>query len=118
MAKSVVIVEDEVLVSSYFRKAFEKRGYRVVSELRVGELIKNVNPREVDLLVCDIKLAGDWDGIATARAFLEKKEVPVIFVSAFANYHENNLMKSKRVRFITKPIRAEQIVDLADQILR
>jgi DNA-binding NtrC family response regulator len=118
VSKSVLIIEDEVLVSSYFKKAFERRGFTVVSEIRVGELIRNVEPSKVDLIVCDIKLAGDWDGIATVRFFLEKKEVPVIFVSAFANYHDNSFMKNKNVKFVTKPVRAEKIVDLAQQILR
>lgn len=83
VARKVMIVEDDPLLSIVEEKLVTKLGYEVVGTARSGEevlgIISDINP---SILLMDIQLSGDLDGIETAKKLRSDHiDIPVIFLS-------------------------------------
>ncbi len=82
----IMIVEDEVLIAAELKEKLISFGYSVSSTTTSGEkaleLLRQVKP---DLILMDIQLKGKLDGIETARLIQEFHQIPVIFLTAFAD---------------------------------
>ncbi len=82
----VLVVEDEVLVARDIQARLQRMGYEVVGSAAKGEeaveLALNLVP---DLVLMDINLRGDMDGIEAAIQINEVKSIPIIFCTAYSN---------------------------------
>ena len=77
----IVIVEDEPLVAFDNEHMLGEAGYEVVATVdTLADVMRLLGEEEIDLILCDIKLRGDGDGLDVARA-AAAKNVPVLFVS-------------------------------------
>jgi len=99
MAKTnVLVVEDESIVSKDIQYSLKKLGYNVVGAASTGEkafeLAETKNP---DIILMDIMLKGDINGIETAERVKNELQIPVIYLTAYAD--EATLAKAK----ITEP---------------
>jgi CheY-like chemotaxis protein len=84
--ETVLIVEDEGLIALHMTEMLEKAGYRVTGPAYSGEMVirEFMNPPVPDLVLMDIALAGNLDGIETARQIRQKfPAMPLIFVTAY-----------------------------------
>ena len=76
-----VIVEDEPLIAFDNEHMLGEDGYEVVATVdTLADVTRRRGDEEIDLILCDIQLRGDGDGMDVARA-AEAKGVPVLFVS-------------------------------------
>jgi len=84
----ILVVEDEAIIASDIQQQLVKLGYEPVGHAVSGEaaleLARELTP---DLVLMDIQLAGDMDGIAAAKAIRELSSVPVVFLTAFGEDH-------------------------------
>lgn len=91
---NVLVFEDESIVSKDIQHSLKKLGYNVVGASPTGELalelVKSTNP---DIVLMDIMLKGDIDGVEVAKMIKEKYSVPIIFITAYAD--EATLSKAK-----------------------
>jgi len=82
----IMVVEDEAIVALTIRKKLMKHGYEVPLIADNGaDAIKNVKEVEPSLILMDINLKGEIDGIETARKIREIYDVPVIFLTAYSD---------------------------------
>ena len=97
MSNKILIVEDESIVAADIQDCLENLGYGVCGKASSGEqamqLTAELNP---DMVMMDIKLKGEMDGIEAASK-LRKKNIPVIYLTAHAD--ERTLERAK----ITEP---------------
>lgn len=102
----VLIVEDDMLLSMVEERLIQKLGFSVVGKVTEGaDAIDKVFDLEPDVVVMDISLKGDMDGIETMEAIREKSGVPVIYLSGSSDrYHYERAKKTGFVGFLTKPI--------------
>lgn len=95
---NVLVVEDESIVSKDIQHSLKKLGYNVVGAASNGakalELVASEKP---DIVLMDIMLKGDANGIETAEEVRKTYKIPVIFLTAYAD--ESTLSKAK----ITEP---------------
>lgn len=90
----VLIVEDESIVALDIQSRLMKLGYLVPAIATSGlEAIDKAVETEPDLVLMDIKLKGELDGIDTVRQLQRKFDVPVIYLTAFAD--EVTLQRAK-----------------------
>jgi len=86
MAVKILIVEDQVIVARDEQHVLEALGYNVVGTTATGEgaitLAETLRP---DLVLMDIMLKGGMDGVEAARHIRERFDIPVIFVTAYAD---------------------------------
>ena len=81
IVKRILIVEDEPLTAFDNETMLEELGYTVVATHdRVKEALATLEREKVDLIMSDVKLAGDRSGIELAR-IAKDKGVPVLFAT-------------------------------------
>ncbi len=107
----IFIVEDEAVEAMALAAVLEKLGYRVVGEaLSGGECLEKVPLLKPDLIIMDIKLQGDMDGIDTAWELRSICDAPVIFVTAMSD--ESSLNRAKITEpygYIVKPYNEREL---------
>ncbi|MCE5213115.1 MAG: response regulator [Methanobacterium sp.] len=100
----ILVVEDEKLTAEYIKIGLEKSGYQVLDTVDTGKkAIKKVEELSADLVLMDIHLKGDMDGIEAAEVIRNRFGVPVIFLTAYND--EKTIQRAKLTEpsgFLTK----------------
>ncbi|MFN4233422.1 MAG: response regulator [Bacteroidia bacterium] len=95
---NILVVEDESIVSKDIQQSLKKLGYNVVGAASTGEVaVQLAEEKQPDLILMDIMLKGAKSGIDAATEIKEKLNIPVIYLTAYAD--ESTLSKAK----ITEP---------------
>ena len=81
---SVLIIEDEQIVASDIARIVEDMGHRVAGMAsHQDQSISLAEQLKPGLVLADIRLEGDGDGIAAAQRILESYSVPIVFVTGY-----------------------------------
>lgn len=111
MPTKILIVEDQLVIAADWEQRLGEMGYRVVgiapSSKEAMALFESHHP---DLVLMDIDLRGQPDGIETARIMRQQRPVPIIFLTGNSDDHHFNI--ASRVRpnaFLSKPIRTRDL---------
>ncbi|MFH0865383.1 MAG: response regulator [Bacteroidota bacterium] len=112
MAKlKILVVEDESIVAKDIQNSLKKLGYTVPTIVASGEkAIEEVEQSRPDLVLMDIMLKGDINGVEAANAIRENYDIPVIFLTAYAD--DNTLSKAKIAEpygYIIKPFKEKEL---------
>lgn len=101
----IVILEDELIVVKDLSRRLSQMGYEVVATFAEGEaMIAYLNKNQADLLLVDIQLKGQLDGIETVKAIKHLTQAPVIFITAQADQNTFNEAKDvKPAAYLIKP---------------
>lgn len=114
----LLLVEDEAMVRAVAERALTRAGY-VVTTAEDGEegLASIANGGEFDLVVSDVVMPG-MDGPAMARAIRKvKPDMPVLFMSGYAEEQLRRDIDIDNMYFIPKPFSVQQIGDKVGGIL-
>jgi PAS domain S-box-containing protein len=80
----ILIVEDEAVVARDIAQQLTLLGYEAVAQTpRAEQALVLAEQLRPDLVLMDIQLAGEMDGIAAAQAIRERLAIPVVFLTAF-----------------------------------
>jgi DNA-directed RNA polymerase specialized sigma24 family protein/CheY-like chemotaxis protein len=81
---SVLIIEDEQIVASDIARIVEDMGHRVAGMAsHQAQSISLAEELKPGLVLADIRLEDEGDGIAAAQRILESYEVPIVFVTGY-----------------------------------
>jgi two-component system cell cycle sensor histidine kinase/response regulator CckA len=101
----ILIVEDEAIVAEDIRNSLQNLGYTILAVVSSGEkAITKIEEDKPDLVLMDIVLKGDMDGIEAASQINARFNIPVIYLTAFAD--ENTIERAKLTEpfgYIVKP---------------
>lgn len=82
----ILIVEDELLIAKGLCRKLQKLGYQVVDIVSSGKTaIQTVAETQPDIVLMDIVIKGEIDGIETAVKIHESHDIPVIYLTAYAD---------------------------------
>jgi signal transduction histidine kinase/DNA-binding LytR/AlgR family response regulator len=85
-APSILIVDDEIIIARELELRLGKLAYRVRGIASSGEeAIRLVEEQQPDLVLMDIVLKGEMDGIETAAEIRRRWSLPIIYLSAYAD---------------------------------
>jgi PAS domain S-box-containing protein len=108
---SVMIVEDERLVARDIADSLTRMGYDVTGTVASAEeCLEVARSRRPDLVLMDIHLEGDVDGISTAQRLRDDYDIPVIFLSAYAD--DKTVSRAKQAAplgYLLKPFRKSEL---------
>ena len=80
---TILLVDDDMNLVSLYALFLEKEGYVVVSSYNAEEAFKVLADREdIDIIIMDIMLGSDKDGITAASEIEEKYDIPIVFLTA------------------------------------
>jgi PAS domain S-box-containing protein len=109
--KSILIVEDEGVVALSIQAALTKMGYKVVGIAVTGnEAITLATTHKPDVILMDIHIKGDIDGIQTTEKLNEITDIPVIFLTAYADDETvKRAIKTKSHSYLVKPYNPREL---------
>ena len=86
--KQILVVEDEAITGMDIQRRLKNLGYIVPVVVSSGEdAIKKVKENNPDLVLMDINLKGEMDGIEAALKIHSFSDIPVIYLTAFSDNH-------------------------------
>jgi PAS domain S-box-containing protein len=108
---NILVVEDERIVAQGIRCELEQMGYEVPDLAASGEeAIEKACRLHPDLVLMDIVLRGDMDGIEAARRIRERFDIPVVFLSAYEDQHTLGRAKTTEpFGYLLKPYEEKEL---------
>jgi DNA-binding LytR/AlgR family response regulator len=108
----VIIAEDEPLIVADLENQLKKAGVHVLASFESGEeVLQHLSNDQPDILLLDIQLYGDLDGIDTAHQVNKLYNIPVIFLTSNTDKHTFNRAKLTFPHsFLSKPFRIKDIL--------
>jgi diguanylate cyclase (GGDEF)-like protein/PAS domain S-box-containing protein len=107
----ILVVEDESIVALDIKQRLESLGYTVLDIAAQGEhAVQKADSLRPDLILMDIKLKGKMDGIQAAEIIRSKLNLPIIFLTAFAD--EPTLQRARLTEsfgYILKPFEEREL---------
>jgi len=107
----IMIVEDDFIISSHIKSTLSGLGYDVTYQVSTGEeAIKRAEEDSPDLVLMDIKLEGEMDGIEAAGQIRARFNIPVVFLTAFS---DNKILDRAKITepygYIMKPFEDREL---------
>ncbi|KYK37873.1 MAG: response regulator [Theionarchaea archaeon] len=107
----ILVVEDESIVAEDIRRGLQALGYSIVTVIPSGkEAIQIVGEENPDLVLMDIMLKEDMDGIQAAETIRSRFDTPVVYLTAYTD--ENLLQRAKITEpygYILKPFENKEL---------
>lgn len=103
----LLIVEDEMVIAANISLQLTEMGYEVTGIVPRGEeALVHVRDNPPDIILLDINLKGELDGIETAREMQKMQNIPVIYLTANVDdAHFNRARDTHPFGFIAKPFK-------------
>ncbi|MEQ8626684.1 response regulator [Ekhidna sp.] len=114
----ILIVEDEVLVAKDIQQQLKTLGYEILDIVRSSnQAFASIASKQPDIILMDVMIDGDLDGIATAAKIKESHDIPIIYLTDLKDDHTFQRAKSTRPAvFLNKPFNEYELsrhIDLA-----
>ncbi|MBL4861439.1 MAG: response regulator [Crocinitomicaceae bacterium] len=102
----ILIVEDDLIIQMFISRVVQSAGFEVVGEARkCSQAVDIAREMKPDLILMDIGLVGEKDGIDAAEILNKETSIPIIFMTG--NSDELTLERARKVNpvdIIFKPI--------------
>jgi len=107
----ILIVEDEAIIAMEIESQLQSLGYEITSIVDTGEkAIKKAKEDKPDIILMDIRIKGEMDGIDTAEVIRNRFGIPVIFSTAYLD--EERIERAKITMpfgYVLKPIQERDL---------
>ena len=105
MMKKILIVEDEVVIASDIQEMLEELNYEVVDiVITAKKALEILATKTVDLVLLDIHIKGNKDGVELAQDIQSKYNVPFIFLTSHADPATvERAIQTKPIGYVVKP---------------
>lgn len=107
----ILVVEDEIIIAEDIQRKLKTMGYDVSAIVSSGEeAIKKIKENIPDLILMDIVLYGGMDGIETAGQIHSLFDIPVVYLTAYAD--EKTLERAKITEpfgYLIKPFKEREL---------
>jgi PAS domain S-box-containing protein len=109
--KEILVVEDEVIIGMEIEDRLKELGYYVLGVVSTGAAaIETAARSQPDLILMDVMLKGDLDGIETAEQIRTESDIPIIYLTAYA---DNNTVERAKVTepfgYLVKPFEEREL---------
>ena len=115
----ILIVEDEGLIARDIEDMVRNAGYEVCAVVGTGEdAVEKAETTHPDLILMDIILRGEMDGVEAAEKIREGFNIPVIYLTAHTD--ENTLQRAKLTEplgYTLKPVEQKELMTVIEMAL-
>ncbi|MBZ0265606.1 response regulator [bacterium] len=107
----IIVVEDERIVAWDIQQKLERMGYEVPSVLSEGEVVfQKAKEYKPDLILMDIHLLGQVNGIEAARRVYHELNIPVVYITAYSDDDTINRAKlTEPFGYLLKPFEEREL---------
>lgn len=113
----ILIVEDERIVAKTLKAGLERYGHEIVGIASSGEAaIKIAEEFKPDLMLVDIVLDGDMDGIEAASIIRSRFGIPLIITTAYSEKGFRELAsKTEPLAYLVKPFSVKHLIAIINE---
>ena len=119
--KRILIVEDQGITAFYEAEIMRDLGYEVTGIAITGEdAIQQACRDRPDLILMDIKLAGDMDGREATLKIRKLHQIPVVYVTAHGDKETSKSLKTpppEGIGYVVKPFTKEDLKSEIERII-
>ena len=119
MTSKILIVEDERIVAIDIEQRLRMLGYSVVGSVATGqEALRLCSELHPDLVIMDIRIQGDMDGIATAACIRRDHFIPIVYLTAHSD--EQTLERARKTEpygYLLKPFQERELRTVIEMAL-
>lgn len=117
-ALRILLVEDDLLIALSMEMELRDAGYCVPKRVATGEkAVLAAREESPDVILMDIRLAGDIDGVDAALGIREFSDVPIIFMTGYQDDGtEERARAVNPLAYLIKPAGLREIRDLLNTI--
>ena len=110
----VLIVEDDFMLCLINKKSIELIGYTVVATVTNGiDAVEAVKKYKPDVVLMDLRLEGELDGIDTMNEIAKFADIPVIYLTGNSDeINKERAAKTNILGFCVKPVHFEELKEL------
>ena len=109
--RQMLVVEDEILIAESLRRKLMALGYGVAAIVASGEAaVRRAEEIQPDLVLMDIGLSGEMDGVDAAEQIRARFNIPVVYVTSYTD--EATLDRTKVTDpwgYIVKPVETKEL---------
>ena len=107
----ILIVEDQVMLAKELVRGLEKAGYQVVGRVTTGQgAVRSAEETQPDLILMDIKLEGEMDGIEASALIRSRLDTAIIYLTAHTAADVFERAKSTEpYAYLTKPVSLQEL---------
>ena len=117
MAKeTILIVEDDAILSLHLHDTLTELGYTALEPVATGKAaIAAVAKHRPDLVLMDIELNGEINGIVTAGKIRDEVDVPIVFLTGYSHYPLINQAKATApYGYLVKPVPERELAAMIE----
>src|SRR6266536_2039149 len=106
-----LIIEDEILIAEELRERLSRLGFYVIAAVdSADEGIAIATRERPDLVLMDIRLKGEKDGVQAAKEIRQHVDVPIVYLTAHSDELTVNRAKAtEHDGFILKPFQRREL---------
>lgn len=102
----VGILEDEILIAEHLCELIRDKGFEIAFSLSTVEEVKSELNKQIDLLILDIKVPGNEDGVDLANYVNVHYKIPFLFISSNTDDKtRKRVLDTRPLGFISKPFK-------------
>ncbi|MBD2482551.1 response regulator [Planktothrix sp. FACHB-1365] len=120
MTATILIVEDELIAAESIARSLRKQGYTVIARINSGEkALEQVSKNCPDLILMDIHLRGELDGVETAKRIREQHQIPIVYITAYSD--NSTIERTKETNpsgYLIKPFKPQDVINVVEQVLQ
>lgn len=107
----ILIVEDDSVSALLQQRALEKNAHQIIGIADTGEkALEMLGENMADIVMMDINLAGELDGIKTTEIINEKYDIPVVYLSASSDAETlNKVVGTNPSAYVIKPFNIREL---------
>ena len=111
MKKQVLIVEDESIVALEISSYVKSLGYEVVGTTsNADDAVRLALAKKPDVILMDVRLKGDEDGISAANRIMDKENISIIYITAFSDDESiERAVETNPAAYLTKPFNRKEL---------
>ena len=115
----ILVVEDDRIIARSLRMILEQFGYEVTAVASTGRAaIREAEDTGPDLILMDIILDGEMDGIEAALVIRSHFSIPVIYLTAYSDHATRERAEATQpFGYLSKPIMKDDLRRIVEQAL-
>ena len=119
MKNRILIVEDEQIIAEDLKETLKNIGFEDCQiENSAEQALEIIKKQKPDLIIIDIKLTDEMDGIELVKSINKIEDIPVIYFTAYADKKViQKAMETKPVAYLIKPVIEKELLDTINSAL-
>ncbi|MBN1432422.1 MAG: response regulator [Methanomicrobiaceae archaeon] len=116
MPVKILIVEDDAIIAMDMEQVLSRKGYNVIGIIDRGEkVLPAIEKKQPDIVLMDINIKGNTDGVDVAKKLLDELGLKVIYVTAYSDINmKERAFMTEPVGYLIKPVRESELIGMID----